>query len=57
MAKRSHFYDLLAAFCNIAPRFDMLKFSFFAQTFQSLCIRKRINFTSTFYELLKVIIP
>ena len=39
------------------PKPDMVKISLFAQIFQSLCLRKRINFTSTLYESLKVIIP
>ena len=56
MAKRSHFYNLPAGLLNITPKPDMLKISLFAQTFQSVCLRKRMNFTSTFYESLKVII-
>ena len=48
--KRSHFYNFPAAFLNITPKPDMLHISFLAQTFQTLCLRKRINFTSTFYE-------
>ena len=36
---------------------DMVKISLFAQIFESLCLRKRINFTSTLHESLKVIIP
>ena len=28
----------------------MLQISFVAKAFQSLCLRKRINFTSAFYE-------
>ena len=39
------------------PKPDMLKISPFAQIFQSLWLRKRINFTSTLYESIKVIIP
>ena len=46
----SHFYNLPAAFLNITLKSDMLQISFFAKTFQSLCLRKRINFTSAFYE-------
>ena len=48
---------------NITPKLDMLKkiifctSSMFVQTFQPLCLIKGINFTSTFYELVKVIIP
>ena len=57
MVKWSHFYNLPAGFLNMTPKTDMLKFSFFAETFQLLCLRKRENFTSTFYEPLKVIIP
>ena len=36
---------------------QLVKISLFAQIFQSLCLRNRINFTSTLYESLKVIIP
>ena len=57
MAKRSHFYNLPEALLNMTPKPDMLKISLFAQAFQSLCLRKRINFTSTFYESLNVITP
>ena len=57
MAKRSHFYNLPEALLNITPKPDMLKISLFAQAFQSLCLRKRINFTSTFYESLNAITP
>ena len=39
------------------PKPDMVKISLFAQMFQSLCLRKGINFTSILYEPLKVIIP
>ena len=35
----------------------MLQISFLAKTFQSLCLRKRINFTSAFYESPTDIIP
>ena len=56
MAKWSHFYDLPAAFSDINPKPGMLKTIFFAQTFQPLFLRKRVNSTSTFYESLKVII-
>ena len=57
MEARSHFYNLPADLLNITPKPDMLKFLLFAQTFQSLCLRKKRNFTSTFYESLKFIIP
>ena len=33
MAKRSLFYNIPAAFLNITPKPDMLKFLFFADTF------------------------
>ena len=46
----SHLYNLPAAFLNITPKPDMLQISFLAKTFQSLCLRKRINFTFAFYE-------
>ena len=36
---------------------DMVKISLFAEIFQSLCLRKRINFTSTLYESLNVTVP
>ena len=39
------------------PKPDMIKISLFAQIFQSLCLRKTINPTSTLYESLNVIIP
>ena len=32
------------------PKPDMVKISLFAQIFQLLCLRKRINFTSTLYQ-------
>ena len=35
---------------------DMVKISLFAEILQSLCLRKRINFTSTLYESLNVVI-
>ena len=57
MAKGSHFYNIPATFLNITPKPNMLKILFFAEPFQSLCLRKRINFTSAFYESLKAIIP
>ena len=57
MAKRSHFCNLPVALLNITPKPDMLNVSHFPQIFQSLCPRKKDNFTSTFYESLKVIIP
>ena len=57
MAKRSHFCNLPVALLNITPKPDMLNVSHFPQIFQSLCLRKKDNFTSTFYESLKVIIP
>ena len=57
MAKRSHFCNLPVALLNITPKPDMLNISLFPQIFQSLCLRKKDNFTSTFYESLKVIIP
>ena len=57
MAERSHFYNFPSAILNITPKPDMLEISLFAQTFQSLCLRKRIKLSSTFYESLKVIIP
>ena len=52
MSKRRHFYKLPAALLNITPKPDTL--TFFAQAIQSLCLRKGINLTSTFYESLKV---
>ena len=55
MAKRVHFYNIPTAFLNLTPKPGMLKISYFAQAFQSLCLRKRINFISTFYESLNVI--
>ena len=57
MAKRSHFYNVPAAFLNITAKFEMFQTLFLAQIFHSLCPRKRVNFTSTFYESLTVIIP
>ena len=57
MAKRSHFCNLPAAVLIITPKSDMFKISVFAQIFQSLSLRKRINFMSTFYKSLKVTIP
>ena len=57
MAKRSYFCNLTAALLNITPKLDMLKISLFPQIFQRLCLTKGINFRSTFYESLKVIIP
>ena len=57
MAKRSHFNNFPAAFLILTHNLAMLQISFLAQTFQSLCLRKRINFTSTFYQSLIVITP
>ena len=62
MAKWSHFYNLPATFLNITPKLDMLKKSFLHQfhvctDIQAIMPKKRINFTSTFYESLKVRIP
>ena len=57
MTKRSHFYNLPAAFLNINPKPDRLPISFLAQTIQSLSLRKKKNFTSTLYESLAIIIP
>ena len=57
MAKKSPCYKLPAALLNITSKADMSKFLFLPQTFHSLCRRKIINFTSTFYESQKVIIP
>ena len=53
MAKRSHFCNH-AACLNITPKPTMLQISFLAQTFQSLWLRKKINFTA-FYESLTAI--
>ena len=50
-------FSLKRKFLHITPKPDMLKISFFPQIFQSFCLRKRINCTSTFYESLKVILP
>ena len=49
MAERSHFYNFPSAILNITPKPDMLEISLFAQTFQSLCLRKRIKLSSTFF--------
>ena len=57
MVKWCHFYNPPAAFLNITPKTGMLKKSFFAQTFEPLRLKKRINFTSSFYESLKIVIP
>ena len=48
MANRSRFYNLPADFVSVTPKPEMLKNSFLAQTFHSLCLRKVLNFTATF---------
>ena len=52
--QKSYFENLSAVFFNKTPKPDMLKTLFFAQTFHSLCLRKRINFASIFLETLKL---
>ena len=53
----SSFYNLPAAFLNVDPNPDMLQISFLPKTFQSSSLRKRINFTSAFYESPTDIVP
>ena len=53
MVKWCHFYNPPTAFLNKTPKPGMLKKSFFAETFEPLRLRKRINFTSSFYRIIK----
>ena len=56
MAKWSHSYNLPAAFLNITPKPDMLKKNHFCTDIPAIMPKKRVSFTSTFYESLKAII-
>ena len=51
------FYNLPVAFLNITPKPDMSQISFLVKTLQSLCLRRKINYTPVFCESLTDIIP